>query len=116
MDKLRVTGLEVSTLIGIHAWERQVRQRLWIDLELDTDAARIAASDDIAAALDYGAIARNVVDFVARAEVRLIETLAERVARRLFDEFPISRLKVVVHKPAAVPNARDTSIEIERTR
>ena len=54
MDKLRVTGLEVSALIGIHAWERQVRQRLSIDLELDTDAARIAASDDIAAAFDYG--------------------------------------------------------------
>ena len=116
MDKLRVTGLEVSALIGIHAWERQVRQRLWIDLELDTDAAHIAISDDIAAAFDYGAIARSVVEFVADAEVRLIETLAARIAQRLFDEFPISRLKVVVHKPSAIPNARDTSIEIERTR
>jgi dihydroneopterin aldolase len=116
MDKLRVTGLEVSALIGIHAWERQVRQRLLIDFELDTDAAQIATSDDIAAAFDYGAIAREIVNFVARAEFRLIETLAARVAQRLFDEFPISRLKVVVHKPSAVPNARDTSIEIERTR
>ena len=116
MDKLRITGLEVSALIGIHAWERQVRQRLWIDLEFDTDAARIATSDDIAAAFDYGAIARDVVDFVARAECRLIETLAEGIAQRLFDAFPIGRLKIVVHKPSAIPNARDTSIEIERTR
>ncbi len=40
MDKLRITGLEVSTRIGIHAWERQVLQRLAIDLEIDIDAAR----------------------------------------------------------------------------
>ncbi len=50
------------------------------------------------------------------SQFRLIETLADRIAQRLLDDFPIDRLKVVVHKPAAVPNARDTHIEIERAR
>ncbi len=116
MDKLRITGLEVTARIGIRAWERQVLQRLAIDLEFATDAARGAANDDIADALDYGTIARDVVDFVHRSEYRLIETLAERIAQHLFDAFPIDRLKITVHKPGAVPGARDTSIEIERAR
>jgi 7,8-dihydroneopterin aldolase/epimerase/oxygenase len=116
MDKLRVTGLEVSARIGIRAWEQQVLQRVSIDLELETDAARAAATDDIADALDYGTIARDVVEFVQRSECRLIETLVERIAQHLLDTFSIARLKVCVHKPGAVPGARDTSIEIERTR
>ena len=116
MDKLRVTGLEVSARIGLHAWERQVRQRLSIDLELETDAARAAATDDIASAVDYGAIARNLVHFVGGAEFQLIETLAEHIAERLLQQFSIERVRVVVHKPSAILNARDTSIEIERAR
>jgi 7,8-dihydroneopterin aldolase/epimerase/oxygenase len=116
MDKLRIVGLEVSARIGIHAWEQQVRQRLSVDLELETDAARAAASDDIADALDYGIIARDVADFVRTSECHLIETLAERIAQRVLDGFPVARLKVCVHKPGAVSGARDTSIEIERSR
>ena len=116
MDKLRVIGLQVSALIGVHAWERRVRQRLLIDVELETDARRGAATDDLDDALDYGAIARRVAAIVHAARCRLIETLAEHIAQRLLAEFPMDRLKIVVHKPAAVPNARDTTIEIERAR
>ncbi len=116
MDKLRIVGLEVSARIGIHAWEQQVRQRLSVDLELETDAARTAASDDIADALDYSIIAHDIADFVRTSECHLIETLAERIAQRVLDGFPVARLKVCVHKPGAVPGARDTSIEIERNR
>ena len=110
MDKLRITGLEVSTKIGIRAWEQQVLQRLSIDLELEIDASRAARSDAIADAVDYGIIARDVADFVRASKFRLIETLAERIAQRVLDSFPVSRLKVCVHKPGAIPGARDTSI------
>lgn len=116
MDKLRITGLEVSTRIGIRAWERQVLQRLAIDLEVDIDAGHAAATDDIADAVDYGAIGRDVAAFVHASEFHLIETLAEYIAQRLLDAFPIARLRVCVHKPGAVPGAQDTHIEIERTR
>ncbi len=116
MDKLRVTGLEVSALIGVRAWERAVRQRLLIDLEFETDAHRVAATDDLDTALDYGVIARRVCDIVVAARCRLIESLAEQIAQCLLAEFPVARLTVVVHKPSAVPNARDTCIEITRSR
>lgn len=116
MDKLSVIGLEVSALIGVHAWERGVRQRLLIDLELETDAQRVVATDDLDAALDYGVIARRVCDIVATAHCRLIESLAEQIAQCLLAEFQVDRLTVVVHKPAAVQNARDTCIEITRWR
>src|SRR5262245_19527984 len=64
MDKLRITGLTLSALIGERAWERHVRQTIRIDLEFDTDASRAAATDDLAQAIDYGSVARRVADLV----------------------------------------------------
>ena len=116
MDKLRITGLTASAVIGVHAWERRVRQPLRIDLEFDNDAARAAETDDLAQAHDYAAIARRVTELVGRSEFKLIETLAECIVQCVLDEFAVARIKVVVHKPSAVPTALDTSIEIERTR
>jgi dihydroneopterin aldolase len=55
-----------------------------------------------------------VREIASGARCQLIETLAELIAERLLAEFAISRITVVVHKPSAVPAARDTSIAIER--
>jgi dihydroneopterin aldolase len=116
MDTLRITGLEVSAHIGVHDWERAVRQQLFIDLKLPVDAAAAAGKDDLRNALDYGTVARRVREIVAGSNCQLIESLAELIAERLLGEYPIERATIVVHKPAAVPGARDTSIEIERSR
>ena len=115
-DTLRITGLEVAAYIGIHDWERAVRQPVFIDLELPTDAARAGAADDLRDALDYGAVARRVCEIVGASRCGLIETLAELIAGRLLSEYSIGRVTVVIHKPSAIPGARDTSIEIERSR
>jgi dihydroneopterin aldolase len=115
-DTLRITGLAVSAYIGVHDWERAVRQQLFIDLELPTDATPSAATDDLRDALDYGAVARRVCEIVGASRCALIETLAELIAGKLLSEYSIGRVRVVVHKPSAIPGARDTSIEIERSR
>jgi len=116
MDTLRIIGLEVSAHIGVRDWERAVRQQLFIDLELPTDAAAGANNDDLRDVLDYGAVAQRVREIVAGSNCRLIESLAEMIATRLLGEYAIGRVKIVVHKPSAVPGARDTSVEIERSR
>jgi dihydroneopterin aldolase len=115
-DTLRITGLEVSAYIGVHDWERAVRQQLFIDLELPTNATAAATNDDLRDALDYGAVALRVRDIAGTSRCGLIETLAELIAARILSEFSAPRITVVVHKPSAIPGARDTSIQIERSR
>jgi dihydroneopterin aldolase len=115
-DTLRITGLAVAAYIGVHDWERAVRQPLFVDLEFPTDATAAAKTDDLRDALDYGAVARRVNEIVGASRCGLIETLAELIAERLLAEYSIERVTIVVHKPSAVAGARDTSIEIERSR
>lgn len=114
MDSVIISELQVDTVIGVHAWERQVRQKVILDLELGTDARVAAASDAIGDALDYAAVAASVTELVKEAECQLIETLAERVAAHLLQEYSVPWLQLKVRKRGVVPGAQSVGIIIER--
>ena len=115
VDKLQITGLRVSTVIGVRDWERQLRQPLMIDLGFSIDAAPAAASDAIDDALDYGSVARRVTELTEASSFQLIESLAESIATMVLNEFGPASITVKVSKPGAVPQAQSVSIEIERS-
>jgi dihydroneopterin aldolase len=113
-DRIFIRELTVDTVIGVLDWEREVRQTLRLDLELAADVAGPAASDAIAEALDYGAVAERVRAFAAASDYRLIESLAEAIAALLRREFGIPWLRLRLCKPGAVPGTRDVGVLIER--
>ncbi|MEJ2567166.1 MAG: dihydroneopterin aldolase [Gammaproteobacteria bacterium] len=85
-----------------------------LDLELAADVRRAAASDDLADTLNYKALAKRLFDFVGRSEFQLVETLAERVAELVIEEFAVPWLRLRVNKQGAVRGARDVGVIIER--
>lgn len=113
-DRVFIEGLEVETVIGAYAWERDIRQRVRLDLEMDSDCARAGASDALADALDYAAVAARVTELVAASRCKLLETLAENVARDVLANFPVRRLRLRVTKPGAVASAAAVGVVIER--
>jgi dihydroneopterin aldolase len=114
MDKIFLSELKVDTIIGIWEWERRIRQTVVIDLEMSADIARAAATDDVADTLNYKSVAKRVQDFVASSEFQLVETLAERIAGIIREEFEVAWVKVRVNKPGAIRGSRDVGILIER--
>jgi 7,8-dihydroneopterin aldolase/epimerase/oxygenase len=116
VDKVFIEGLEIDTVIGIHDWERRIRQTLRLDIELGFDNRVPAASDDVADTLDYDAISRRVTAFVQEAEFGLVETLAERCAALVIQEFDVAWLRLKLSKPGAVRNAAAVGVIIERQR
>ena len=114
MDTIYINDLQVATVIGIYAWERRITQTVFFDLEMGADVRRAAASDDIADTLDYKAIAKRVAAFAAASEFRLVETLAERVAALIIEEFGVPWVRLRVNKRGAVRGARDIGVVIER--
>ena len=76
MDTITVNELRVDTVVGIWDWERQITQKVSIDLELAADVRRAAESDSIDATLDYRAVAKRVSGFVADSRYQLIEAMA----------------------------------------
>lgn len=114
MDKIFLDGLKIDTIIGIWDWERKIRQTVIIDLEMSADIARAAASDSVEDTLNYKSVAKRVQQFVGDSSFQLVETLAERIAGIIRDEFDVAWVKVRVHKPGAIRGSKDVGIEIER--
>ena len=114
MDKIFLNELKVETIIGIWDWERKIRQTVVIDLEMSADIARAAATDDVADTLNYKSVAKRIQRFVADSSFQLVETLAEKIAEIVREEFGVAWVKVRVHKPGAIRGSRDVGVEIER--
>jgi dihydroneopterin aldolase len=114
MDTITVNELRVDTVVGIWDWERQITQKVSIDLELAADVRRAAEADSIDATLDYRAVAKRVSGFVADSRYQLIEAMAEGIADVITSEFSVPWVKVVVRKPGAVRGSKDVGVCIER--
>lgn len=116
MDKVFIEGLEIEALIGIYDWERRIRQPLRFDIEMGFDNTRPAASDRIEDTLDYKAVSKRLIEFVSDSSFGLVETLAERCAAIILDEFAVEQVSLKLSKPGAVRGALAVGVKIERRR
>lgn len=114
MDTVFLKGLRIESVIGVHAWERAIRQRLEADLELAVDTSAAAASDRLEDAIDYAALAATLERTAATADCQLLEALAARLAEAVFAEHGGHWLRLTLNKPGAVPAARGVGVSIER--
>jgi dihydroneopterin aldolase len=114
MDIIFVRELEIETVIGIYDWERKIKQTIVLDLEMATDIRKAAATDNIDDTLDYKAVSKRLISFVNESEFLLVETLAERIAEIVLNEFSVPWVRLVLNKRGAITGSRDVGIIIER--
>jgi len=115
VDKIFLKDLRVEAVIGIWEWERRVRQTVSLDLEMATDARSAAANDDIEEALDYKSIAKHLISVVEASEFKLVETLAESLARIVVSDFGVAWVRLSVSKPGAIEGSRNVGVVVERS-
>jgi dihydroneopterin aldolase len=109
-----IESLTIETVIGIYDWERKIRQPIVLDIEMGFDNTRPAASDVIDDTLDYKAISKRLISFVEAASFQLVETLAERCAAIIREEFGVAWVRLKLSKPGAVRGAKSVGVCIER--
>lgn len=115
-DHVFIEGLEIEAQIGIYDWERRIRQPLVFDLELEFDNRVPAATDAIADTVDYKAISKRLIEYVGQSGFGLVETLAERCAALVLEEFGVAAVRLKLSKPGAVRGARAVGVCIQRRR
>ncbi|KAF0810629.1 dihydroneopterin aldolase [Alcanivorax sp. S71-1-4] len=114
MDIVYIRDLKVDTVIGIFDWERRIRQTVSLDLEMGADIRRAAATDSIENTLDYKAVGKRLISFIQTSEFQLVETLAEKAAAIVLDEFDVPWVRLRLSKPGALRGSHDVGVIIER--
>ncbi len=113
-DRVLIEGLRADAVIGVHDWEREIRQPIILDLEMTWDCRPAGQSDRLADALDYAAVAERLTAFIEQSQFELIEALAEACSRIVLEEFGVSSLRLTLRKPGAVKNAASVGVTLER--
>jgi D-erythro-7,8-dihydroneopterin triphosphate epimerase len=113
-DRIHVRDLAARCIVGIYPEERRAKQDIVLNLTLEGDFRRAAASDDIADAVDYKRLKKQVIAHVEGSRYQLIETLAQAVADICLSDPGVRRVTVTVDKPGALRFARSVAVEITR--
>jgi len=115
MDIIFLSGRTTECIIGIWDWERRVKQKVLVDLEMGADIRRAAGSDRIDDTLDYKSVSKRLLQFIGDSEFQLVETLTERIAELVITEFSVPWVRVRLNKQGAIRGSRDVGILIERS-
>lgn len=116
MDRIFIRDLALRCIIGIYPEERRARQDVILNIVLECDTRRAAATDLIEHAVDYKDIKKRILAHVEESTHGLIETLADRVAAICLEDPRVRRATVTVDKPGALRFARSVAVEVSRTR
>ena len=104
-DEIHIEQLEVSARIGVPEQERASPQRLRVSISFWPYQQTRDVTDKIDQTVNYSAVAEETKNFVRDQSVKLIETLADRLATHLLKTFPIQKVVVEVRKFA--PHAQN---------
>ena len=113
-DTVFIRGLEVRAILGIEAWERTKPQTVRIDVEMAADASRAAVTESIDDAINYRSVAKALAAHTEAKGYQLVETLADRLAALIREEFGVPWVRVTVAKPGAVRFSESVGVIVER--
>ncbi|MCP4727551.1 MAG: dihydroneopterin aldolase [bacterium] len=94
-------SLKNMTFFGYHGQkknERELGQQYQADLELILDTSRAAENDDLTHTVDYQKAFLIVNEIITEESFRLIETIADRISKRILDSFDIRAVTVRLRK------------------
>lgn len=112
-DKLLIHALTANCCLGVTDEERARPQPVWIDLEVEIDAARAAVRDDVHATVDYARLVGDVQQLAQGKSYGLLETMAEEIAALVLQACGTPQVLVRVTK-RALPGIDSASVEITR--
>jgi dihydroneopterin aldolase len=116
-DVILLQGIQVPAALGVTAAERRSRRPVLLDLEVQSDLRRAGRSDRIGDTLHYKRIFELVEDVANSHEHKLVEALADRIARAVLEKFEAEAVTITVRKPTPIAGVLQyAGVRIRRTR
>jgi 7,8-dihydroneopterin aldolase/epimerase/oxygenase len=114
---LMIEGLSCKTTIGVHDWEKIQPQTVVIDLKLELPfTVEAFEQDQLSGTVDYAAIVDDLKRWLLFHRCELLEYLAEKIAKRVLERYPILAAGVGLTKPGILPGVDRVTVYINRRR
>jgi len=116
MDKIIIKGIEVFAYHGAFPEENLLGQRFTIDIQMQKDIRRACIHDSLEDTVHYGFVHDDVVTLTKNSKFKLIEKLAEEIAKMIITKYGVSIVTVTIEKPNAPINGIFKYVAVEITR
>jgi 7,8-dihydroneopterin aldolase/epimerase/oxygenase len=113
-DRIFVHGLVLPVAIGAYDEEQGITQKVRFSIEATVASNAPLQSDELAHVPSYDDLVKAVRAVVAEGHIKLVETMAERIAERCLSDKRIASVLVRVEKLERGPAS--VGVEIVRPR
>ena len=114
--KVIITDLVFNTSIGIHDFEKEKKQQIKFNIEIDINPLLKASENDLKSIVNYENVINKVKSITHKKHYNLLETLAEDIFTNLFLARNIIKIKLRIEKPEIIKNTSSVGIEITKKR
>ena len=114
--KVIITDLVFNTLIGIHDFEKEKKQQIKFNIEIDIKPLLKADENDLNSIINYESVINKIKLITKKKHYNLLETLAEDIFSNLFLSKNIIKIKLRIEKPEIIKNTSSVGIEISKKR
>ncbi len=113
---IKIKNLSVHTVIGLQPWEREQKQQVLINLELELADESASWTDEIDDSVDYKQLKCEILDKARQTSFFLLERLAGFVLDIVMKHEKVARAAVEIDKPGALRFADSVSVCLTRKR
>ena len=114
--KILIKDLVLNMLVGIHNFEKKKKQRVRFNLIINIDQNLIPNDKDLKSIVNYEQVIKTIMRITSRKHYPLLETLAEKIFDKLFENMRIKKILLRIEKLDVIKNTTSVGIELEKTR
>ena len=114
--KVLIKDLVLKMFVGIHNFEKKKRQSVRFNLVINTDQNLIPNDKDLKSIVNYEQVIKTIEKITSRKHYPLLETLAEKIFSKLFENMRIKKIILRIEKLDVIKNTSSVGIELEKTR
>ena len=99
---IKIENLRLRTIIGVYDWEKEKKQDVVINVDMEFDGSKAGSTDNIEDTIDYKTITKEIIDFVEDGKFNLLEKLVTGIGDIIVRDKRILKTVVKVDKPGAL--------------
>ena len=115
MNFIFIRELRLDAWVGIYKHEKIAPQTIEFDMEIALPSEAVFRTRKIADTIDYAAVVATIRKLLEAERFGLIETLADRVAALIIDEFSSPKVRISVTKLGVLREAKRVGVTVERS-
>jgi len=114
--KILIKDLILKISVGIHGFEKKKKQRVKFNIDINTDPNLIPDDNNLDSIINYEDVIKNIEKITNKKHYPLLETLAEKIFLKLFENRKVKKVKLRIEKLDVLKSTSSVGIEITKSK